>query len=476
MRTLRRARVFFSGLRTRMVLVFLALAVLSALAAAVLIYSEARSRMLDRTQTLLIDEFRARVETHTENLAEPLGKAALQQLANRVAPGFLGATGTVVYKGGEAVSSRRTDVPLSSALRIRVTDSKNLHYERVLVDDMPYLMIGTPVMRGTSPSGLEVYLTMPLTKEQSIDVALGEAARNAILPVLTLAVVLALLAAHSVLRPVRALDRAARALAQGRLDTRLAVEGGDELARLAQTFNTTAAALESSVAELRAMEAKARQFVADVSHEMRTPLASMVTVADVLDEEAGRLPGDVADAARLMNTEVGKLATLVEDLMEISRFDAGAVALNPAEVDVAGEIGAALRRRGWAGAVSTQLEEKVMLHLDPRRFDLIVANLVGNALRHGAPPVTVRLARGLNVIVEVADRGPGLAPESLPHVFDRFYKADSARSRSAGSGLGLAIARENALLHGGALTAANRPGGGAVFTLTLPVNAGLDDR
>ncbi len=109
------------------------------------------------------------------------------------------------------------------------------------------------------------------------------------------------------------------------------------------------------------------------------------------------------------------------------------------------------------------------MRLDPRRFDVIVANLVGNALDHGAPPVTVRLRDpGESVVVEVEDRGEGLDPRILPHVFDRFYKADTARVRSEGSGLGLAIADENARLHGGVIKVANRPGGGAVFTLSLP--------
>jgi two-component system sensor histidine kinase MtrB len=114
--------------------------------------------------------------------------------------------------------------------------------------------------------------------------------------------------------------------------------------------------------------------------------------------------------------------------------------------------------------------------LDRRRFDVIVANLVGNALRHGSPPVTVT-ARGQtqsrdggHLILEVRDHGPGLPAAAIPHVFDRFYKADTARARSEGSGLGLAIAWENACLHGGHIEAGNHPGGGAMFTVTLPLN------
>lgn len=278
------------------------------------------------------------------------------------------------------------------------------------------------------------------------------------------------------LRPVRDLDRAARRLGTGELDTRLKVSGGDELARLVKTFNATAAALETNVSELRGMEVKARRFVADVSHELRTPLASILVMADMFEEEAGRLESDLGKAARLMNLEVGRLVRLVEDLMEISRFDAGAATLILDEVDAADAVRACLRTRGWTGRVDLDLPPGIRILLDPRRFDVIVANLVGNALDHGAPPVTVRLrADGPggagDVVIEVQDTGKGVDPRILPHVFDRFSKADAARVRSEGSGLGLAIALENARLHGGSIEVANRAGGGAVFTLSLPRRA-----
>jgi two-component system sensor histidine kinase MtrB len=234
------------------------------------------------------------------------------------------------------------------------------------------------------------------------------------------------------------------------------------LAGVARTFNVTASALERQVGELR-------RFVADVSHELRTPLAAMTAVADILDDEAPNLPGDAGKAARLVSQETRNLTRLVDDLMEVSRFDSGTAALALDSVNVATAITSTLRARGWLDQVETTLPE-VIARVDRRRLDVIVANLVGNALRHGGPPVTLRLWASPGwITVEVSDRGPGLSPEVLPHVFDRFYKADSARSRSEGSGLGLAIAWQNARLHHGTLNAANDPqGGGAVFTLHLP--------
>ncbi|MEO6083502.1 MAG: ATP-binding protein, partial [Umezawaea sp.] len=147
----------------------------------------------------------------------------------------------------------------------------------------------------------------------------------------------------------------------------------------------------------------------------------------------------------------------------------GAAALVLDDVDVAAAVRISLHTRGWLDVVEADLPEGVVARVDPRRLDVVLANLVGNAVRHGGAPVSVRLTVPPGeVVISVADRGPGLPPEVLARVFDRFYKADSARVRSTGSGLGLAIARENARLHGGTLVAENRPDGGAVFTLRLP--------
>ena len=175
------------------------------------------------------------------------------------------------------------------------------------------------------------------------------------------------------------------------------------------------------------------------------------------------------EAARLVSQETQNLAQLVEDLIEISRFDAGTAALSLDDLDVAAAVRATLRARGWTDQVEAELPDGIVARLDPRRIDVIVANLVGNALRHGAAPVTVRLRATPGwVEVTVADHGPGLSPEVLSRAFDRFYKADTARTRSDGAGLGLAIALENARLHGGSLVAGNRAPQGAVFTLRLP--------
>ena len=286
---------------------------------------------------------------------------------------------------------------------------------------------------------------------------------------------LAFAASRRVLGPVRRLAAAARRMSGGDLSVRIEPSGRDELTQLVTSFNEMAASLEDKIGELRQMEARARQFAGDVSHELRTPLTAMTTVADILPGHPG-LTGDAAAAARLVRQEILHLNRLVEDLIEISRFDAGTAQLVTDDTDVGTAVSGCLRARGWTD-VSTAVPAGLIARLDRRRFDIIIANLVGNALRHGAPPVimTARAephGRGEGrLVLEVRDHGPGLPEAAIPHVFDRFYKADTARARSEGSGLGLAIASENAQLHGGHIEAGNHPDGGAVFTVSLPFNS-----
>ena len=284
----------------------------------------------------------------------------------------------------------------------------------------------------------------------------------------------AIAASRRVLLPVRRLARATQRMSGGDLSVRIQPRGRDELAQLVASFNGMASALADKVGELERMEARARRFAGDVSHELRTPLTAMTAVTDILYEHPG-LAGDAATAARLVRQEVLHLNRLVEDLIEISRFDAGTAQLVTDDTDVATAVGRCLRTRSWAD-VSADVPAGLTVRLDRRRFDIILANLVGNALRHGALPVTVTAGvqpdgrGGARLSVDVRDHGDGLPPTAIPHLFNRFYKADTARARSEGSGLGLAIAWENARLHGGHIDAGNHSGGGAVFTVSLPVD------
>nr|WP_323451460.1 HAMP domain-containing sensor histidine kinase [Streptomyces sp. YSPA8] len=469
-----RVRRWFGGLRTRLVVAFVLVALVSAVTTSALAYRESRTAVLERKQDAVLTDFTNRVDQAAADFDVPADEASLNRFATGIADG-LGDDALVVarYRSLTASSDASADrTRITPALRDAVRKYNRMSFQRVDLEENPYLVVGTPVTFDSgAPSGLDVFAITSLRAEREHTAGLLYAARNAIVPVVLLAALLALLAAGTVLRPVRELGRATRQHAAGDLTSRVRVRGSDELASLAHDFNETAQALEASVTELREQDVRAKRFVADVSHELRTPLAAMTMVATVLDEDAATLPPDAAHAARTVSDETARLSRLVDDLMEMSRFDSGAARLNLTDTDLAESVRATLSLRGWTDRVATDLPCGVRALVDRRRLDVIVANLVGNALRHGAEPVTLTVStdpEGDWITAEVTDEGAGLPPEALAHVFDRFYKADSARTRSEGSGLGTAIALENARLHGGTIEAANRAGGGAVFTLRMP--------
>jgi signal transduction histidine kinase len=367
---------------------------------------------------------------------------------------------TVATRGGQAFLSS-TSVSLRSVppgLRA-IVDRGELGYERTTVAGDRFLVTGAPAENGT-----KLYFFFPeddVWHELSV-------LRNVLLGGVGILVLLAALAgvvlARSTLRPVARASTAAQSLAEGLLETRLPVEGRDEFGAWAQSFNEMAAALEAKIGELQAAQARERRFTADVAHELRTPLTALVGEASLLAGHLEQMPPESRRPAELLIADVARLRRLVDDLMEISRFDAGAESVQAEPVDVAALVRAAVRARGWQDRV--QIEgDGLSVTSDPRRLERIVANLVDNALEHGGSSVSVRVGEGE---IEVADDGPGIPPEHLPHVFERFYKADASRSGS-GTGLGLAIARENAILLGGRLEVASEPGAGSRFTLVLPV-------
>ena len=224
------------------------------------------------------------------------------------------------------------------------------------------------------------------------------------------------------------------------------------------------------IATLAAAEAWGRRFTTDVSHELRTPVAALVSEASILEEHLERMPPEARRAAELLVGDVARLRRLVEDLTNLASLDAGREQVRTEPFDLATLVDGTIRSRGWDGRLEVR-SEPVPVATDRSRVDRIVANLIGNALEHGGGGVMVRVGRDEEgAFVEVTDAGPGIGPEHLPHVFERFYRVDGARS-GPGSGLGLAIARENARLLGGDLEVRSEPGAGSWFTLRLP-----DDR
>ena len=223
----------------------------------------------------------------------------------------------------------------------------------------------------------------------------------------------------------------------------------------------------SRIATLAEAESWGRRFTSDVSHELRTPVAALVSEAEILEQHLDRIPAEARRAAELLVGDVARLRRLIEDLTDLASLDAGREEVRIESFDLGPLIEGAVRSRGWEGRVSIR-SEPVDVATDRSRVDRIVANLIGNALDHGGDEVVIRAGRDdLGPFVEVIDGGRGIPQEHLPHVFERFYRAEAARS-GPGSGLGLAIARENARLLGGDVDVRSESGAGSRFTLRLP--------
>ncbi len=331
------------------------------------------------------------------------------------------------------------------------------------------------IVAGRAASGPAIYFVF---SADSIEAALAQLRLGlavAALVALLLAIGTAGLVARGILLPVRSGSAAAARIAAGDLSARVLGGGTDEFARWAAEFNRMADSLESTVGRLAASESQNRRFVADVAHELRTPLTALVGEASLIEAGLDDLSPDARRAAELLVADIRRLRTLVEDLMELSRFDAHAEEAERRPVDLGRVVTAAVAAR-LPEAVASLPAEPVIVDSDVLRLDRIVGNLLDNARTH-APGSAVEVAvahQGETVTITVADRGPGVAPEILEHLFDRFFKADPSR-RSGSSGLGLAIAAEHAALLGGTLVARPRSGGGLELVLTLPVTRSLPD-
>jgi len=342
----------------------------------------------------------------------------------------------------------------------------------------PGLVVGSPL---TLPSAgnpaYELYFVFPLTQEQNtLDLVRRTVFLVGTLLVLTLGGI-AYVVTRQVVSPVRQAARTAERFSSGFLTERMTVKGEDDLALLAQSFNEMASSLQEQITRLEALSRVQQRFVSDVSHELRTPLTTVRMAADLLYESRDEFDPATSRSAELLQTQLDRFEELLADLLEISRFDAGAAVLDSDPADVRTLVQRVVEA---AEPLSARKGSDIRLHLpdagcmvecDARRIDRVLRNLVVNAVEHGeGRPVDITVAfNDEAVAVGVRDHGVGLRPGESSLVFNRFWRADPARARTTGgTGLGLSIALEDARLHGGWLQAWGAPGDGSNFRLTLP--------
>jgi len=328
----------------------------------------------------------------------------------------------------------------------------------------------------------DIYFVFPLDREeQTLRVVERTFALGGIALVLLVGAV-AFVVTRLVVDPVRRAALVAERLSSGRLNERMRSRGEDDIAKLGKSFNAMADNLQKQIRQLEDLSRVQQRFVSDVSHELRTPLTTIRMAGDLIHDSRGDFDPSVARSAELLYSEIDRFESLLTDLLEISRFDAGAAVLDLEATDLQhtteraleSVVSLAARRGSRLEVIATA--GPCVAEIDPRRVERILRNLLVNAVEHGeGRPVTVRL--GVNqrsVAVSVRDSGVGLRPGEAGLVFTRFWRADPARARtSGGTGLGLAIAQEDARLHEGWLQAWGEPGVGSCFRLTLPRRTGV---
>lgn len=343
----------------------------------------------------------------------------------------------------------------------------------------PGILVGTQVQLPRAGTH-ELYILYSLAADQrQVDVVLRVLALSALPIIVALPIgVFALL--HRLLLPVRLTVSAATKAAEGDLDVRVEVHGADEMAALGRAFNAMTSSLQDTISRYDELAKLQQRFVSDVSHELRTPLTTIRMAEDIVWDNREDLPAHARRSAELLHDQTERMEQMLADLLEISRYDAASALLDAEERDLRPivtrvvEACAELAQRQGV-PVEVVAPARAAAEIDERRIERVIRNLVVNAIEHAdGTRVTITVATSAtDVACRVRDRGVGMTQEVADHVFDRFYRADTARARTTGgTGLGLAIATEDVAIHGGRLQAYGEPGKGASFLMTLPKHAG----
>jgi two-component system sensor histidine kinase MtrB len=345
----------------------------------------------------------------------------------------------------------------------------------------PGIVVGTLVRLPADRSTRTLYYLFPLDDVKQTLGLVTRALLTAGVLLLALIAALTFLLTRQIVTPIRLARRVAERLAAGQLQERLRVTGEDDLARLATSFNQMATNLQRQIRQLEELSRVQRRFVSDVSHELRTPLTTVRLAGSVLHDAREGFDPQTRRSAELLQMELDRFETLLVDLLEISRFDAGAAALDLDDVNLTDVVRRVIdSTRALADQRHTRVVVRAPDHpcvaeADVRRVERIVRNLVTNAIDHAeSREIVITVAADEQAAaVAVRDHGVGLAVGESAMVFNRFWRADPARARtSGGTGLGLAISLEDTHLHGGWLQAWGKPHEGAQFRLTLPRRAG----
>jgi two-component system, OmpR family, sensor histidine kinase MtrB len=380
-------------------------------------------------------------------------------------------------------SAKSESIPKS--VREKILKDSEVHYDYGVLDygtnqKAESLFVGTRIdIPGAGR--YEMYVVFSLAQQASTIQLIQNSLLVTGFALIFLIALITWLVVRQVVRPVREAAAVAKQFTQGEFDLRLPIESTDEFATLAHSFNDMAASIEQQISRLENLSRVQQRFVSDVSHELRTPLTTLRMASEVIYNHRTTFEAPVARSAELLVAQLDRFERLLEDLLEVSRFDAEVAVLEAIDFDLLPLIKRCVADLGVdsdekTSGVSIKSDNSVVsIKADMRRVERIMRNLLSNALDHcDGTPIEIRVATtDSDVAVAVRDYGAGLDEASLIRVFDRFWRADPSRARvRGGTGLGLSIALEDARLHNGELDAWGRPGKGANFVLTLPRRAG----
>jgi two-component system sensor histidine kinase MtrB len=380
------------------------------------------------------------------------------------------------------------ELQLSSAVEKSVRDGgvSQLSWQSIAIPNKatgqssPGVVVGS-LLEVPAAGDYQLYLVYDLSDvQQTLDFVQRTLVLGGLALVLLIGAV-AYLIVRLIVGPVRLAAETSEKLAAGHLEERLRERGDDELAVLARSFNRMADSMQRQIRQLADLSRLQQRFVSDVSHELRTPLTTIRLAGDVLYDQRDTFPAATARTAELLHAQTERFELLLADLLEMSRYDAGAVQLDTDPTNLVRLVEDAISAVAPL-ADEKQTEIRLMApggyfeaDVDARRVRRILQNLLGNAIDHGEGlPIDVYVDSDADAVaIAVRDHGIGMSQADMERVFDRFWRADPSRRRTTGgTGLGLAIAQEDAVAHGGLLDVWSEAGQGSCFRLTLPRRSG----
>jgi len=344
-----------------------------------------------------------------------------------------------------------------------------------------YMDVAVPIAGDGGNAKYVLYIFDNKQTVQSLNTEIFSLILEAVIIGFAISIAISLIVSKTMLSPIQGMTKAAKAMADGDFSRKIAVESKDEIGILAETFNDMALQIETMLEELKKAEMLRREFVANVSHELRTPLTSIRTYAETMSDNQGIPQETEEEFLRVIINESDRMTKIVQDLLELSRFDSGNSKLTleefPVEKSVRDVYAAiALEAKKRSHVINLELEWKLPRIVGDRaRIEQVLMNIISNALKYTPDGGRIDIYVGSlmdSVWIRIEDTGIGIPEEDLPRVFDRFYRVDKARTReSGGTGLGLSIAKEIVTKHGGDIKIESTQGKGTSVTITLPIRA-----